>query len=106
MKFLLTSDWHIRDDQPRCRIDDFMKAQEKAVQFVIDIAIDRDVSAILHAGDVFNKARPIQSQMLEICLKDWLFHVERKVPVLVVPGNHDLPYHRMEELNRSSLGGL
>jgi DNA repair protein SbcD/Mre11 len=104
MKFLLTADWHIRDDVPVARKDNFYEAMERKIRFVFEIACKYDVEAILHAGDVFNVGRPVQSQMLEILMMDIID--EYKVRVLVIPGNHDLPYHSMKELGRSSLGVL
>lgn len=42
MKILLTADWHIRGDRPRCRIDDdWIGAQRRDIQEVHNIA-DRE----------------------------------------------------------------
>jgi DNA repair exonuclease SbcCD nuclease subunit len=105
MKFLLTSDWHIRDDIPVSRTDDFYETMKRKVRFVFQTAVDYGVKAILNAGDLFNAGRPVQSQLLEIMLMD-IFEEYKDVLFLIIPGNHDLPYHNMEELGRSSLGVL
>lgn len=106
MKLLLTGDWHIRDDVPVCRTDvDFFATMMQKVRFVVQTAIDRGVTAIIHAGDLFDRGRPVQSQMLEIELMEALKPLHKEaIHFLAVPGNHDLPYHSMKELERSSFG--
>lgn len=107
MKFILTGDWQIRDDVPVCRTDDYQKEMFRKVQFIVDLAIDEKVNGILHSGDFFDRGRPVQSQLLEIAMMDILDSLKKKdIPLIVVPGNHDLPYHSMAEIGRSSFGVL
>ena len=35
---ILTADWHLREDQPVCRTDDFWKAQWAKIDFINDLA--------------------------------------------------------------------
>ena len=108
-RFLLTADWHVRDNQPSCRTDDFQEAMWRKVDWVVDTAVALSVDAVLHAGDLFDRARPIQSQALEIGLIGRLEKLQELTggaDFWIVPGNHDLVYRTMSEIDRSSLGVL
>jgi DNA repair protein SbcD/Mre11 len=104
MKIVLTADWHIRDSVPACRSDDFLAVQRKKLQYFTDMCKTRKVDLILHAGDLFDKARPVHSQMLEMMIREYAGQWPRTV---VIPGNHDMPYHSYERMTEtSSLGVL
>jgi DNA repair exonuclease SbcCD nuclease subunit len=53
---ILTADWHLRDDQPLCRTDDFFSAQARKVKFVKDLR--EAYEPILDAGDLFHTWKP------------------------------------------------
>jgi len=105
MKLLLTSDWHVRDDTPVCRTDDFWKVQWSKINWLIEQA-NRFDAHILNGGDLFNRGRPVQSQVLELMLIRLFHQLKKSLRMWIVPGNHDLPFHSMGELERSSLGVL
>lgn len=96
---ILTADSHLRDSVPICRTDDFLSAQERKFQFIIDLAYKYGVP-ILHAGDVFDK--PKSSPWLEA----EVIRIFTDYRMIAIPGNHDLPSHRIELLNHSSFGVL
>lgn len=96
---LLTADWHLRDDQPECRTDDFWSAQEKKVKFITQLA-EKHNCPILLAGDLFHKAK--SSQFLE----QWAIKNLPLSRMTVIPGNHDLPYHNLKNIEDSSIGVL
>lgn len=104
MRFLITGDWHIREDQPTSRTDDFWETQKRKLEWLFEFAVMKGCSHILQPGDFFNRGRPVQSQILEVFMIQLL--QKHRVSVLAVPGNHDLPYHRMDQLDRSSIGVL
>ena len=103
MKILLTADWHIRGDRPRCRIDeDWIASQRQDIQAVVDIASREKVDEAWVLGDLFHQPRAATEavNMVLVGLKDF-----REVcPVYILPGNHDLPYHDYGNLEQSSLG--
>lgn len=103
MKILLTADWHIRGDRPRCRIDeDWIESQRQDIQAVVDIARREKVDEAWVLGDLFHQPRAATEavNMVLVGLKDF-----REVcPVYILPGNHDLPYHDYGNLEQSSLG--
>ena len=50
MRFLHTGDWHVgKAIRGRSRMDEF----EKALDQVVEIAVDQRVDAVLHAGDLY-----------------------------------------------------
>lgn len=103
MKYLFTADWHVRPDTdiPICRSDNFFAVQKETLEFISKIAKSED-AIIFVAGDVFHKSRPDKSQELEIMLID----IFKDDVIFLVAGNHDLPYHRLKNIEKSSLGVL
>ena len=103
MKILLTADWHIRGDRPRCRIDeDWIESQRQDIQAVVDIARREKVDETWVLGDLFHQPRAATEavNMVLVGLKD----LREVCPVYILPGNHDLPYHDYGNLEQSSLG--
>ena len=103
MKILLTADWHIRGDRPRCRIDeDWIESQRQDIQAVVDIARREKVDETWVLGDLFHQPRAATEavNMVLVGLKD----LREACPVYILPGNHDLPYHDYGNLEQSSLG--
>ena len=87
MKFLHTSDWHIgRTIRSHSRNDEHRAVFAE----IIDIARQEHIDAVLLTGDVFHERRPpVDAQML---LAETLATFARhKIPVVVIPGNHDDP---------------
>lgn len=98
-KILCTDDWHIRSTIPVCRNDDFLKVQKETLLQIYDIA-EKHKAKVIIAGDIFNKARPEKAQELEIMLID----IMERFYTDFIPGQHDLLYHKIENLNKGSLG--
>lgn len=84
---ILTADWHLREDTPICRKDNFEVTQWKKVDFISDLQRQHDC-VVLHAGDLFDYWKP--SPYL---LSQTILHLPRKF--YTVYGNHDLPQHDM-----------
>jgi len=102
MKLIITADWHIRTDRPRCRVDsDWIGTQKKAVQFVFQQAKKRKAKVCL-IGDIFDKANDHFS-ILKYLL-DWIFSSE--IDFYILAGNHDCLYHSIEYMDRSLFGSL
>lgn len=99
--FILTSDWHIRADNPSSRIDDFQKVQTDTLDFIFTTASDTK-SDIIIAGDIFHRSQPAKSQYLENKLINYLRSFYHNV--FAIPGNHDLLYHSYERRNECSYG--
>ncbi len=95
---ILTADWHIRDDTPECRTDDFMAAQAAKFDFLWQMQ-ENYQCPVLVAGDVFNHWKP-SPQLLS-----WAFlHIPKET--YAIPGNHDLSAHSLENINKSGINTL
>lgn len=87
--YILTADWHLREDTPVCRTDDFVTTQFRKMDFVADLQ-RKYCCPVLHAGDLFHKWKPspwLISKTIEHLPEDFY----------TVLGNHDLPYHKVDE---------
>jgi putative phosphoesterase len=89
---IITSDWHLRDTTPICRVDDFETTQWKKVDFISRLQ-RRLKCPVIHAGDLFEKWKPspyLLAKTIEHLPKDFY----------TIYGNHDLPQHNIELKNR------
>jgi len=99
MKLVLTADWHLRDDVPTSRTDrdTYFETQFSKVEYLVNYAKRLEASIIV-AGDIFHK--PKVSPKLINRLHDVLSIVD--VPIFVLPGNHDVLNHNIEQLHECS----
>ena len=85
-RFLHTSDWHLgRALYGQSLIED----QSFILTQMLDLIDQRRPHALIIAGDVFDRALPPESA---VKLFDWFLSevaLKRKVPVVLIPGNHD-----------------
>ena len=95
---ILSADWHLRDDTPLCRLDNYWEAQSRKVAFIRELQ-EKHGCPVLIAGDLFHKAKPGEH------LLQWTIN---NLPenVIVVPGQHDIPNHNMGLYERSGLAVL
>lgn len=95
---IITADLHLRDTAPKCRTDDYWKAQNGKIKFIRELQQQYQVP-ILDGGDLLDtwKSSPY--------LEGWAID---NLPdgIITVPGNHELPYHNVDRLGRSSLNVL
>ena len=84
---ILTSDWHLREDTPECRTDDFWQKQWDKVLLTQRLCLEYRCP-VIHAGDLYNHWKP--SPLL-------LTYTLRFIPenFWTVYGQHDLPQHNM-----------
>lgn len=95
---ILTADIHLRDTQPICRTDNYWEAQSKKLSFIKILQNDLNLP-IIDAGDIFHKAK--SSPFLEgFAMKNFPNNV------FTIPGNHDLPNHKLDDIFNSSLNVL
>lgn len=97
---ILAADFHLRKNPPRSRIDDYFAAQERKLRFILKLA--RESPPLTISGDLFDQARPGPF------LERWIIELlkEYDVRLIVVPGQHDMPGHSLEQLPDSGLGVL
>ncbi len=87
MRFLHTADWHIgKPLRGRSRMDEYAKALDQVAQ----VAKDRQVDAVLIAGDVFDSpAPPPEAEKLVYNFLAKL--VSERIQCVLIAGNHDHP---------------
>lgn len=92
---ILTGDWHLREDQPTCRTDDFWDAQWRKVAYIQELQ-QKYQCPVYHAGDLFDhwKSSPY---LLSTALK----YLPNKFCTIF--GNHDLPNHNLELYYKSGV---
>ncbi|MCH8531055.1 MAG: exonuclease SbcCD subunit D [Saccharospirillum sp.] len=86
MRLLHTSDWHLgRQFHNVSLLDD----QRFVLQQLLDIVEQDAVDAVIVAGDVYDRAIPPAEAVTLLNETLYSLCVERKVPVVMISGNHD-----------------
>jgi len=99
MKFLVTSDWHLRSDKPRCRLDDNWYLTQASIVDEIKRLCILHSAPVLIAGDIFHKAKS-SAEMESLFLSRMLTHAT------IIPGQHDMPGHNIDKMEESSFNVL
>ena len=87
MKFLHTADLHIGKKLFDLSL---IEAQKYILGQITDIAVAKQVDAVVIAGDVYDRAVP--STEAVTLLNDFLIGLQQKdIPVILISGNHDSP---------------
>ena len=85
MRFLHTGDWHVgKAIRGRSRMEEF----ERALDQVVEIALDQQVDAVLHAGDLYEH-RTAAPDADKLVFETLLRLHGHEIPVVAIPGNHD-----------------
>lgn len=95
---ILTADWHLREDSPICRTDDWMVVMESKLAFISALQVKHNCP-ILNSGDTFDfwKTSPA---LLSFAFK----HLPQNIWTVI--GNHDMPQHSLENMWKSGLETL
>lgn len=100
---ILAADLHIRADTPLCRTDDYLKTQWNKLNFIFNLCQENDCP-LLVAGDIGNK-----SQWPNWLLEKIISIINQKnapINIICIPGQHDLPEHRLDYWQKSGCGVL
>jgi DNA repair exonuclease SbcCD nuclease subunit len=98
---IATADFHLSENRPQCRKDNYIKSQLDKLDFICE-NVKSDDGIWLHAGDFFDTPKPSLFFVREI-IKGLKRH---GVSPYIIPGQHDLPYHSLSDINKSALGVL
>ena len=102
MKALITADWHLRADRPRCRTDeDWIRTQGEILAAIVEAANTRGCP-VCAIGDLFHSPQ-VPSRILGLALSV-VFSVH--YGLYVIAGQHDLPYHNWDNVGTASFGIL
>lgn len=102
---LLVGDIHIADNPPSMRTDTYMEDILAKLSFATQKAAESDCDAIVLAGDVFHIKTPTRNSH-RLVQRTGEVLTSAGIPVLIVPGNHDLSNDRLDSLGRQPLGTL
>jgi len=109
VRLLLVGDVHLADRAPSIRKDGYAEQILDKLRFVVNEASRLEVDAIVQAGDMFHVKSPSRtSHALVLSTAKVLgdMAADFHIPVLVVPGNHDMQHDRLESLAAQPLGTL
>ena len=84
MRILHSSDWHVGRT---VHGEDMAAAHREYFAHLLDIIIEKQIDALLVAGDVFDRAVPSLASMQ--LLTDTLAQLTQHTQVILTPGNHD-----------------
>jgi len=96
---ILTADWHVRTSTPVCREDNFLESFEQKVLFIKELS-QKHNCPVLIAGDIGDR------HQWPNWLLEWFITLVRGMNIIAIPGQHDIPNHRLEDINRSGVGVL
>jgi DNA repair exonuclease SbcCD nuclease subunit len=102
-KYLLLSDLHLSDKAPSSCTDSYSDDLFDLLDQVRKLVFRHKVIAVIIAGDVFhNKAPSRTSHQVVRRFIAWCRGI--RVPVFIVPGNHDIRNDRQESVGAQPLG--
>ena len=104
MKCIVTADWHIRGTTPRCRNDkDWMATQRNALKSLYNYAIEYDCD-ICVVGDLFHTVADTSFECIQLIQELALNLKNENKRLYILAGNHDLPYHSEDNIDKSAIG--
>lgn len=97
MKLLITGDWHISKKAPENRLDkDYFGTVLGKVKFIMKVAKEEMVDAILQPGDLFDSAKATYNVTASLAK---LIRTYTPARFYSIPGQHDLHFHNHLNLN-------
>lgn len=97
---ILCSDLHLTLQKPACRNDkDWMKTQAFYLKQITKLQATNSEVKVIVAGDIFDKWNPAP-ELINFALQ------YLPTGMICVPGQHDLPNHRIDLMHRSGYGVL
>jgi DNA repair exonuclease SbcCD nuclease subunit len=95
---ILTSDWHMEEGAPVCRTDDYQQALWDKISFISSLR-EKYKAPIINTGDLFHHWKPSPA-LIRKAIATIPHHM------VCIPGQHDLPQHNVDLINRSGYGVL
>jgi len=95
IKFIHTADIHFGMENygkidPKTGIHTRLLDFERALNFAIDFALEKDVDFFLFSGDAYKTANPSPTQQ-KLLMRCFFRLYEAKIPIIIIVGNHDNP---------------
>lgn len=95
---IICSDLHLTEQTPICRTDDYIRAQRNKLNFISDLQ-KQYKCPVLCAGDIFDHWKP-SPWLISFALQ----HLPDQL--IAIPGQHDLPHHNLELIEKSGFWAL
>lgn len=106
MRFVLTADWHLRSQRPRCRKDeDWITTQKNALKQILDVAIDKNCDVFV-VGDIFHSHSETTFEIVQMVQNFAKELGKHDLSLYVLFGNHDLRFHSSTYIDKSAVGIL
>ena len=105
MRYICAADLHIRPNKPLCRTEtreEWIETQFTKLNFILDLCKKHDATLLI-AGDICHRATDWPSWLMSRMISLLSAH---SLPIIAIPGQHDLPYHQLSSLWSSNLGVL
>lgn len=102
---LLIGDIHLADRPPSIRTETYTDDILDKLRAAVRIAADQHCDVIVSAGDVFHIKTPTRNSH-SLVQRTGEVLTSAGLPVLIVPGNHDLSNDRLDSLKKQPLGTL
>jgi DNA repair exonuclease SbcCD nuclease subunit len=95
---ICSADWHLREDTPVARTDDYWVEQWRKVDFISDLQKKYHCPVIL-SGDMYDHWKPSPN-----LLRETILHIPDQL--MVCYGQHDLPAHSLDLVNKCGINVL
>lgn len=107
MKLIITADWHLRATAPRCRTDEnWIETQRNTLKQISKYAIQYEAKVCV-VGDIFHTNSDASFEVINMVQEMANYLNNHNLDGLyILAGNHDLPYHNSENINKSAIGLL
>jgi len=106
-KIIITADWHLRSNRPRCRLDpNWIETQKNALNQIAKYARENEADVFV-IGDIFHSTNETTNEVIGLVqeLAGQLFE-ECGKSLYILAGNHDLPQHNLDNIYRSAFNIL
>lgn len=101
MNLLISADWHLSDNKPRCRTDeDWFSFLRNVLNQVLSFMNTYKCSLVI-VGDLFDKY-DVSYRILNLVLK-FINKIPEGLKLYFIEGNHDLPFHSQSYKNNSAI---
>jgi hypothetical protein len=100
---IVAADIHLRDNKPRCRPkdEDWFEVQKQSLLFLYQQA-EKHKADVCVCGDIFHY-ETVSNKLLNMCLNIIL---GSKQKTYILPGQHDLQFHSLDSIDKTSYGVL
>jgi DNA repair exonuclease SbcCD nuclease subunit len=104
--YIVSADWHLRSQRPRCRLDDdWITTQKNALLQVFRLA-EKNKAHVLVIGDIFHSTNETTNEVIGLVQEFALWLASLKLKLYILAGNHDLPQHNLDNIYKSAFNVL